>query len=91
VEKAKSMIEYDIAVEPKFRALQTHTRNNQKSNCEKIDGRSCFIWKALAFGLKGYRSLRFGDYCVIYKIMENRVVVFILDVGHRKQMYDAFE
>lgn len=45
--------------------------------------------KPLKYGLKGYRRLRVGDYRVIYKIVEERVVVIIIDIEHRKDIYDA--
>ncbi len=35
-----------------------------------------------------FRSLRIGNYRVIYEISENRVIV--LFIGHRKNVYDDF-
>lgn len=43
--------------------------------------------KPLKYGLKGYRRLRVGDYRVIYKIDEQRVIVIIVEIDHRKDIY----
>lgn len=32
--------------------------------------------------------MRVGDYRVIYKVFEDRVVVFIVEIDHRKQVYE---
>lgn len=43
--------------------------------------------KPLRYSLKGYRRLRVGDYRVIYKVDEDRVIVIIVDIDHRKDVY----
>lgn len=43
--------------------------------------------KPLRYCLKGYRRLRVGDYRVIYKIDDDRVIVVIVDIDHRKNVY----
>jgi mRNA interferase RelE/StbE len=43
--------------------------------------------------LKGYRDkryrLRVGDYRVIYATWEHQVVVYVIDAGHRKEVYEG--
>lgn len=38
-------------------------------------------------GRKGYR-IRVGDYRVIYEIFDNILVIEVIDLGHRKDIYD---
>ena len=38
-------------------------------------------------GRSGYR-IRIGDYRVIYNIEDKILTVFVIDVGHRKDIYD---
>jgi mRNA interferase RelE/StbE len=46
--------------------------------------------------LKGYKKLtarsgyriRVGDYRVIYNIEDKILTVFVIDIGHRKDIYD---
>lgn len=44
--------------------------------------------KPLRYSLKGYRRLRVGEYRVIYKIDEDKVIVIIVDIDHRKDIYE---
>ncbi|MGN6437746.1 MAG: type II toxin-antitoxin system RelE family toxin [Agriterribacter sp.] len=38
-------------------------------------------------GRPGYR-IRVGDYRVIYNIQDNILTVFVIDIGHRKDIYE---
>lgn len=40
----------------------------------------------LAGNLAGFRKLRIGDYRVVYQVREQHVIVFVLAVGHRRDM-----
>lgn len=44
--------------------------------------------KPLRYSLKGHRSLRVGDYRVIYRIVEEQVLVIIIEIDHRKDVYE---
>ncbi len=44
--------------------------------------------KPLRYSLKGYRRLRVGDYRVIYKVDEDKVIVIIVEIDHRKDIYE---
>jgi mRNA interferase RelE/StbE len=37
-------------------------------------------------GRDGYR-IRVGDYRIIYEIQKNILVVLIIDIGHRREIY----
>lgn len=44
--------------------------------------------KPLRYSLKGYRRLRIGEYRVIYKIDEDKVIVIVVDIDQRKNVYE---
>lgn len=44
--------------------------------------------KPLRHSVKGYRRLRVGDYRVIYRVEEDKVIVIIVDIDHRKDVYE---
>jgi mRNA interferase RelE/StbE len=46
------------------------------------------LGKQLTGPLKGLRSLRVGDYRVIYKKEGDTFIILIVTVGHRKHVYD---
>lgn len=43
--------------------------------------------KRLRGKLAGDYSLRMGDYRIIYAVRKNTLVVYIIDLGHRKEIY----
>ena len=49
--------------------------NPRPSGCKKLKGRD------------GYR-IRVGNYRVIYEIFDNELVVEVVTLGHRKDIYD---
>ena len=44
--------------------------------------------KALTANRSGQWRYRIGDYRLIAKIEESQITIFILEVGHRKNIYD---
>lgn len=46
-----------------------------------------FQGKCLKGKLKGDYSLRVGDYRIIYTIHKVKLIVYIIDLGHRKEIY----
>jgi len=46
-----------------------------------------FQGKRLKGKLAGDYSLRVGDYRIIYTIYKNRLIIYIIDLGHRKEIY----
>ena len=46
------------------------------------------IGKPLTGNLSGLWSLRIGDYRAIYQVFQNKMLILLLKLGHRKQIYD---
>ena len=45
------------------------------------------VGKLLTKKLSGLCSYRSGDYRIIYQILQKRILIIILTVGHRKDIY----
>ncbi|MEK6812761.1 MAG: type II toxin-antitoxin system RelE/ParE family toxin [Nanoarchaeota archaeon] len=45
------------------------------------------LGKPLVGRLSGLWSLRTGDYRAIYQIRNNELLIFVLQIGHRKNIY----
>ena len=43
--------------------------------------------KPLAYDLAGLHSLRTSDYRIIYRIREKQLIIIVIAVGHRKEIY----
>jgi mRNA interferase RelE/StbE len=76
--------------EPAKRFLKKLQKNIQKEILDKIeklrdDPR---IGKPLAGNLSGLWRLRYDKYRIIYQIKDEELVVFVLNIGHRKNIYD---
>ncbi|RJP23416.1 MAG: type II toxin-antitoxin system RelE/ParE family toxin [Candidatus Omnitrophota bacterium] len=37
--------------------------------------------------LKGFYRLRIGDYRVIYEVRDDRLLIIIIQIGHRREIY----
>ena len=46
-----------------------------------------FIGKALKAQLKGLYSYRVGDYRIIYNVLKNELVIQVIKVMHRREVY----
>jgi mRNA interferase RelE/StbE len=65
----------DFIVAPILGAIGDLADNPRPQGYRKLKGR------------KGYR-IRVGDYRVIYEIFDNILVIEVIDLGHRKDIYD---
>lgn len=45
------------------------------------------IGKPLSGNLSGIRSLRVDKFRILYEVREKEVIIYILDIGHRKNIY----
>ena len=43
--------------------------------------------KPLLLTLKGLRSLRTGDYRIVYRVIASRVEILVVAIGHRRDVY----
>jgi mRNA interferase RelE/StbE len=83
---------YTITTLPSaLRALQSFPRNVRERIYEKIDSlaenpRPPGI-KALQGSQKGYLRLRVGDYRILYRIEDDRLLVVVVTIGHRREVY----
>ncbi|MFA6378975.1 MAG: type II toxin-antitoxin system RelE/ParE family toxin [Candidatus Omnitrophota bacterium] len=48
------------------------------------------LGKALKGDFDGYWRYRWGDYRVIYRIAEKDVLILVLRIAHRKDVYQSF-
>lgn len=92
MEKTRYIIEYDVDIEDKLKSMTRPVREMIRKAIEKklaVD--PVAYGKPLRFSLKGYRRLRIGDYRVIYKIIEEKVLVIIVEIDHRRKVYNDDE
>lgn len=64
----------DAIAEPIFQTIEKLADDPRPSGCKKLKGRN------------GYR-LRIGNYRVIYEVLDTMLLVNIIDLGNRKDIY----
>lgn len=89
MEKTRYVIEYDIAIEEKLRKIPKTIRKRIREAIEsRLMTAPLDYGKPLLKEWKGYRRLRVGDYRIIYRVIEEKIMVFIIEIDHRKNVYE---
>jgi mRNA interferase RelE/StbE len=44
--------------------------------------------KPLQMTLEGLRSWRTGDFRIVYRVLEDRIEILVLAIGHRRDVYE---
>lgn len=78
---------YTLTAKAAIRKLDPGTRNKVRAAVEELS-KEPLQGKPLSFTLKGLRSWRTGDWRIIYKAEAERVVVVVVTVGHRRDVYE---
>ncbi|NWF49803.1 MAG: type II toxin-antitoxin system RelE/ParE family toxin [Ignavibacteriaceae bacterium] len=79
-------IEYNKEAVRNLEKISTSDRNKIFKGIEALK-ENPDLGKQLVGPLKGLRSLRVGNYRVIYKKELNTIIIIILAIGHRKNIY----
>ncbi|MDO8648273.1 MAG: type II toxin-antitoxin system RelE/ParE family toxin [Candidatus Peregrinibacteria bacterium] len=66
---------------------KTDLRKVKRSIEQKLTGEPDLFGKPLRRSLRGYWSLRVGNYRVIYRIRESEVLIFLIE--HRSVVYET--
>lgn len=60
----------------------------QKAIKERLETDPLSYGKTLRYSWRGHRSLRVSDYRIIYRIDQNKVIVTIIKIDIRRDVYD---
>ena len=78
---------YTLTAKAAIRKLDPGTRNKVRAAVDELS-KDPLQGKPLSFTLKGLRSWRTGDWRIIYRAEAERVVVVVVTVGHRRDVYE---
>lgn len=82
---------YEIILEKKpenfFRKLERKEQERIAKKFSELE-KNPELGKPLTANLAGLWSLRFGDYRAIYQIKQSELIILVLKLGHRKNIYD---
>ena len=79
-------ITFDINAKKILKKLK---KNEQKNILNKINKLKYNpqLGKRLLGNLHGLWKLRFDKYRILYQIIENKLIIVIINIGHRKNIY----
>lgn len=79
-----------ILQKPAERFLRKLDKNNQKRVIERLKEleKNPYSGIPLVGNFAGLWKLRIGDYRVIYTIKNEELIVLVLKIGHRKNIYE---
>ena len=71
-----------------LRKLDPAVRSAARKALERI---ACdpSVGKPLLYSLKGYYSFRTSGYRIIYKVRKRELIVLVVAVGHRREVYEG--
>ncbi len=81
---------YNIILKnPAVRFLKKLSKYERKIIIKKIKSlrENPKLGKPLMARLSGLWSLRVGKYRAVYRIIENKLIIYVLNIGHRKNIY----
>lgn len=78
---------YTHTAKAAIRKLDPGTRNRVRAAVEDL-AKEPLQGKPLGFTLKGLRSWRTGDWRIIYEAEAEKVVVVVVTIGHRRDVYE---
>ncbi len=92
MERTRFVIEFiDEDALEQFKALPKAVKQTLgKAMREKLEVDPVSFGKPLRYSLKGHRRLRVGDYRIVYRINEDKRMVIIVPIDHRKDIYEQF-
>ncbi len=88
----RSGVSYRLVYLPRvlkdLKRLDPHIRKAVRSALERIASDPS-LGKPLLYSLKGYHSFRTSSYRIIYSVRKNELIVLVVAVGHRREVYEA--
>ena len=80
-------IEWDIRAYKELKKITSKDAVSILNSISKLNKDPVGAGKPLKGKFKGKRRLRVGDYRVLYWINENEKTVYVISVGHRKEIH----
>ena len=82
----KYSIKYTKEAKKKIEKLDKSIRLVIKKAIESLSSNP-YKGKPLSYDLAGLYSLRTSDYRIIYRIKEKQLIIIVITVGHRREIY----
>ncbi len=81
------IVELSIKAQKQLKAFPEQIQNRLKVEIDALATNPRPSGVVALQGTKGLLRLRVGDYRVIYQVEDDRLVIFVVQVGHRREVY----
>jgi mRNA interferase RelE/StbE len=81
------IIEFRTAARKALRRIVEHDRTRILKAIERLADDPYLHGREKLSGEEGLWRIRVGDYRVIYTVVQNRLVVVVVTIGHRREVY----
>lgn len=79
-------IAFDINAKRILKKLKKDEQKNILNKIRKLQNNP-YLGKRLSGTLYGLWKLRLDKYRILYQIIKNKLIIVIMDIGHRKNIY----
>jgi len=86
----KYTVEYTREAKKRIDKLDTSIKKIIQKSIDSLT-RDPYKGKPLSYELAGLFSYRTSDYRIIYKIEESQLIIIVVTVGHRREIYQKLK
>jgi mRNA interferase RelE/StbE len=83
-------IEFNKTASKELLKISAQDRNRIAVKISNLAANPLPVGSKKLAGLNSYYRIRIGNYRVIYKIENDRLVILVVAVGHRREVYRGF-
>lgn len=83
----KYLVSYSRSAATSFRSFHPQVQRRLKEAIESLASDPFPLGSIKIVGGDGERRIRVGDYRVVYEVDDGRLIVLVLAVGHRREVY----
>ena len=80
-------IEFSRQADRQFRNLPSQIQQRLRSRIDSLAIKPCPQGSKKLSGVDQLYRIRVGDYRIIYAVKDNRLLVLVVKVGHRREIY----
>jgi len=80
-------VEFAASALREFKALERATQRRVATHIDRLTGNPFPPGSKKLKGSPDHHRIRVGDYRVIYKVDGKRLVILVLKIGHRREVY----
>ncbi|MDH4304231.1 MAG: type II toxin-antitoxin system RelE/ParE family toxin [Nitrospira sp.] len=80
-------IEFSRQADRQFRNLPSQIQQRLKSRIDSLSTTPCPHGSEKLSGVDQLYRIRVGDYRIIYAVEDNRLIVLVVKIGHRREVY----